>query len=45
MDEVESGMEWSGVEIATVTRFCKSVNGILLCVNSRVCECNSEGVA
>ena len=45
MDEVESGMEWSRVEIATVTGFRESVNGKLLCVNTRVCECNSEGVA
>ena len=45
MDEVESGMEWSRVEIATVTGFRESVNRMLLGVNHSVCECNSEGVA
>ena len=38
-------MEWSGVEIVTVTTFCESVNGMLLCMKNRVCKCNSEGVA
>ena len=42
---LESGIEWSRVEIATMTRFCESVNRMLLDVNHSVCECNSEGVA
>ena len=45
MDEVESGMEWSRVEIVAVTGCCESVNRMLLCVNTSVCKCNSEGVA
>ena len=45
MDGVEIEMEWSRVEIVAVTGCCESVNRMLLCVNSRVCECNSEGVA
>ena len=28
-----------------MTGFCESVNGMLLCMKNRVCECNSEGVA
>ena len=42
---LESGIEWSRVEIATMTRFCESVNGILLCMKNRVCKCNREGIA
>ena len=42
---VGSGMECSRVEIATVTGFHESVNGIMLCMKNRVCECNSEGTA
>ena len=42
---LESGIEWSRVEIATMTRFCESVNGIMLCMKNRVCKCNSEGIA
>ena len=38
-------MKWSGVEIATVTWFCESVNGMLLCMKNRVWKCNSEGIA
>ena len=45
VDVLEIGMECSRVEIATVTGFCESVNGMLLCMKNRVCECNSEGVA
>ena len=37
-------MECSRVEIAAVTRSAQSVNGMLLCVNNRVCECNCEAV-
>ena len=42
---LESGIEWSRVEIATMTRFCESVNGIMLCMKNRVWKCNSEGIA
>ena len=28
-----------------MTRFCESVNGIMLCMKNRVCRCNSEGIA
>ena len=45
MDEVESGMEWSRVEIVAVTGCCESVNGMLLCMKNRVWKCNSEGIA